>query len=77
MGKMEGKVCTEASQTRPCKDRRSPSDECSRKEEIVSVDEGAVGREEKESGIGRGHACPVVALPVPELPKDVTNPTGC
>ena len=47
MGKMEGKVRTEARQDYAEKDRRSPSDERSREEEVVSTHEGALGCEEE------------------------------
>src|SRR5271166_416229 len=51
MGKMEGKVRTEARQDYAEEDHRSPSDERSREEEVVSTHEGALGREERVESI--------------------------
>src|SRR5271166_6693289 len=51
MGKMEGKVRTEARQDYAEEDHRSPSDERSREKEIVSTHEGALGREERVESI--------------------------
>jgi hypothetical protein len=51
MGKMEGKVRTEAKQGCAQEDCRSPSDERSREKEIVSAHEGALGREERGESI--------------------------
>ena len=51
MGKMAGKVLAEASQGHAYEDRRSPSDERSREEEVVSTHEGALGREERSESI--------------------------
>src|SRR5664280_2454319 len=59
MGKMEGRVRTETSQGQAEKGHRSPSDERSRKEEIVGTHEGALGRKAK----GKKHRYVIGCIP--------------
>jgi len=72
MGKMAGKVLAEASQGHAYEDRRSPSDERSREEEVVSTHEGALGREE-EVRLARFY----VSQPLALMPSDSRLCSGC
>jgi hypothetical protein len=46
MGKVEGKVCSQEGQ-------KPSSNECRCEEEVVGVDEGALGSEEKGEGVAQ------------------------